>query len=147
MAAAGQDGPNPLISAPDHRRGEASLVVGEETWRNANASELAVLRRLLSQGSFPGQNELLKQLTGIVVRTIDAEGSLELKATGDPAVTRGRVPVSGRYFDGETQEGPAVNLLVHVVDGMLSELEIYKDDGTLIRESPFEIDLDLIKDF
>jgi len=47
--------------------------------------------------------------------------------------------VEGRYPDGSDDPvGPAVNLLLHVVDGRLHELEVYKDDGNDFVVGPSE---------
>ena len=81
---------------------------------------------LLSQ-PFPGRDALTEQLQAVRVRTIDADGSLELRPTGGPRadVVR-RIPVEAESFDGE---GATVHLLLHVVDGQMKELEIYREDS------------------
>lgn len=44
----------------------------------------------------------------------------------------------GYYSDADAclGEGPHVNVLLHVLEGLLAELEIYKDDGSPIKKSP-----------
>lgn len=76
-----------------------------------------------------------------MVRRIDDEGSLRFQVEGAPAAVAGRVPVEGRYRDGEDPFEPGVNLLLHVVEGRLHELEVFKDDGAHIRVGPFEVSL------
>jgi uncharacterized protein DUF6984 len=110
-------------------------------WRRLTDQERLVLDRLLSKG-FSGRDELVAQLQSAMVRPIDDEGSLKIRASGPQAPVKRRVPVEGCYFDNETADnfGPAINLLVHVIDGMLDELEVYKDDGSEIRIGAHEID-------
>jgi hypothetical protein len=110
-----------------------------ESWRVLTDGESAVFKWLLAR-PFDGRDELAAQLQSARVSRIDAEGSLQFRVSGPVAKVVTRVPVEGRYFDGSEKFGPAVNLLVHVVAGKLHELEIYKDDGSEILRSPFEID-------
>ena len=77
----------------------------------------------------------MAQLTkDIEVRCIDDEGSLELrsKKLGAAAVTK-RIPVEAEAKD---QDGVDIHMLLHVVDGRPAELEIFKDDGSSIKELP-----------
>ena len=92
-------------------------------WRSASDAERRVERLLL-------------------VRTIDEDGSLELKPQTGPVAQVAKPVSNGRYFDWETDDqfSPAVNLLLHVVNGRMAELEVYKDDGSEIVVSAFEID-------
>ena len=72
-----------------------------------------------------------------------------MNATCTKAIVKGRVPVEGEYSDQSSDESlregrivaPKVRLVLHVVDGFLNELEIYKDDGTAIRKQPTPDDL------
>lgn len=107
-------------------------------WRALDPREWAVLDRLLT-ADFPGRDELVAQARIALVRRIDAAGSLRFRVDGAPAAVASRVPVEGHYWDGDAPSGPAINLLLHVVEGRLHELEVYKDDGTHIRVSPFEV--------
>ena len=94
--------------------------------------------RLLSS-AFAGRNELAIQADSASVSRIDREGSLQFRTIGPSAAVSQRVPVEGRYLDGsDDPSGPAVNLSLHVVDGRLHELEVYKDDGSDIVVGPFE---------
>lgn len=94
----------------------------------------------------PGRDSLLQQLPGIQVQIIDAEGSLRLRVTGGPLAPMKRgVIAEAQYVD--TPEsgslGVQVNLLLHVSDGRLFILEIYKDDGTPIARPPDPSELQL----
>jgi hypothetical protein len=110
-------------------------------WRDLSERERLVLDRLLTK-NFSGRAELVLPLQSAMVRSIDDEGSLKIRTSGPRAPIRRNVPVEGRYFDTETADGfdPAINLLLHAIDGMLDELEGYKDDGSEIRIGAFEID-------
>lgn len=49
------------------------------------------------------------------------------------ASTEFRVPVEAEYLDAD---GVPICILLHVVDGRLNELEIFKADGGTIKNSP-----------
>jgi hypothetical protein len=115
----------------------------DERWRALEPREVAVLDLLLAT-DFPGRSELAAQARSALGRRIDREGSLRFQADGPEAKVRERVPVEGRYYDDGSGSGPhkpAVNLLLHVVEGRLHELEIYKDDGSAILIGPFAVPL------
>lgn len=77
---------------------------------------------------FPGNDILRSQLDHVLVKCADSNGGLCLLATGpiQPVYLRNRVPV-----EGETQDvdGMPIHLLLHVVDGVVNELEIYREDN------------------
>jgi hypothetical protein len=83
---------------------------------------------------------LAGQLDGLSVKPIDAEGSLSLKPgpVAAPAQVKDRIVSEGYYSDEDAglSEGAHVNVLLHVVKGLLAELEIYKDDGSPIKKKP-----------
>lgn len=83
-------------------------------------------------------------MDGLNSRWIDVEGSLELvPAQGAPrAAVEDRVPVEAEIPD---NDGINVRVLLHVVDGLLAELEIYKDDLTPIQISLRPEDLQPIR--
>lgn len=114
-----------------------------EPWRALEPAEVAVLDLLLAN-DFPGRSELAAQARSALASRIDHEGSLRFQVDGPQAEVRGRVPVEGHYHDDGSGPGPhrpAVNLLLHVVEGRLHELEVYKDDGSAILIQPFAIPL------
>lgn len=144
-----------LLHAPNHMAAAAKLYAGvavsdvfevgavvvREDWRDVAPKEQALLNHLL-QVDFPGRDELVTQSKTAQVFRADAEGSLRFRVEGPLASVVERVPIEGWYHDGNAEEGqwrPAVHLLVHIVDGKLHELEIYKDDRSTIIVSPFEI--------
>lgn len=111
----------------------------DSNYRVPSTDELKLLEKLLDP-TFRGKDLLKSQLENITVCTIDEEGSLSLKV--DPAHKPApndlpRVPVEGEYFDDfypEYEYQPAVRILLHVVSGFLTEMEIYKDDGKPIKK-------------
>lgn len=109
-----------------------------DDWRVPEPRERAVIDRLLA-ADFPGRDGLAEQARTALVRRIDEVGSLRFRVEGTPAAVTQRVPVEGRYHDGDGSDGPGVNLLLHVVEGRLHELEVFKDDGTQIRVDPLHV--------
>lgn len=107
-------------------------------YRSPNAAELALLKKLLER-DFPGRDNLLGQLEGLSVREIGKERSLLLRVSPpvSPVEVRDRIVAEAYYSDDDLSgEGPQVHVLLHVVSGVLAEIEIYKDDGSLIRKEP-----------
>jgi hypothetical protein len=103
-----------------------------------SGNEAEILRKLL-EPEFPGRDELLQQLTYVSARQILDDGTLELHCEGAPKaqVTR-RVPTEGEYLDAD---GHTVNVLLHVKNGLMCELEILKNYPTKILKSPQAGDL------
>lgn len=102
-------------------------------FRDPTSSEEALIRRLLME-EFPGRDELRAQMERLSVREIDENGSLELvsgSSAPDAAVIE-RVPTEGRMPD---RDGMIVNVLLHVVNGRLNELEIYRDDSGPVEQA------------
>jgi hypothetical protein len=69
-----------------------------DDFRLPTATEFATLKKLLAE-EFSGREKLSEQLDGLLVKTIDKEGSLSLRVTpiAVPADVEGRVPVEGYY--------------------------------------------------
>jgi hypothetical protein len=90
-----------------------------------------VLKKLLSD-EFHGRESLLEQLTNIEARTIDSNGSLELAPPDGArqAEVVGRIPVEAELDD---RDGMKIHVLLHVVNGLLNELEIYREDSGSIQ--------------
>ncbi|MDB5647466.1 hypothetical protein [Methylobacterium sp.] len=121
----------------------------DEPWRALRPEEVAVLGLLLAT-NFPGRSELAAQARSALARRIDREGSVRFQTNKPQAEVRERVPVEGYYhYDGSGPglHRPAINLLLHVVDGRLHELEVYKDDGSAILIDPFVVPLAEIEVF
>jgi hypothetical protein len=112
----------------------------ETEFRPITDAERTVFLKLLEL-DFPGRDELKAQLEGLLAKTIDEDGSLMLKVQSDSrARLKYRVPVEARCPDADTRSetDPHVQLLLHVVEGKLFELEIYKEDSSpiLVRPHP-----------
>lgn len=104
--------------------------------RRLDPVETEILNRLLSL-SFPGSLALRYQVAQTEVAEI-CEDCPTLFLVVDteraaPAEVVRRVPVEGEAAD---SDGVRVHLLLHVVDGYLSELEVYRDDSDQVRQIP-----------
>lgn len=99
-----------------------------EALRPLTAAEDRVFRRLF-ECSFPGRDELVTQLQTVQVATLDPDGGLALHPdkSHPPAVVKYRVPIEGSYTD---SDGVDAHVLLHVVNGYMDELEIFKEDGS-----------------
>lgn len=110
--------------------------MNETTFQFPNAIQMSLMSKLTSE-EFPGSEEIKQQLLTCQVRVIDSDGSLEVK----PANSTGKALVSFRVpaeLCSNDVDGVAVHVLLHVVDGLVSEIEIYKDAPTPICELPNE---------
>lgn len=110
----------------------------ETEFRPITDSERSIFLKLLEL-DFPGRDELKAQLEGLLAKTIDEDGSLMLKVHSDSRTSQKcRVPVEARCPDADTpnEGGPHIQLLLHVVEGKLFELEIYKADSSPILQRP-----------
>jgi hypothetical protein len=109
----------------------------DTTARRPTGQEFALLTRLVGY-SFEGASVLAGQLATTLVTTLDENGSLRLHP-GDtiPAVVRRRIPVEASYPDAD---GVVVHVLVHVIDGRLNELEVYREDSGSVLIPPTETD-------
>jgi hypothetical protein len=99
---------------------------------------LAIFKKMLEK-NFPGRDELVKQLMNLSVRQLDDEGSLALSVSSSVrAPVCSRIPVEASYedSDGLSDEAVKIHVLLHVVEGQMVELEIYKDDGSQITKKP-----------
>ncbi len=114
----------------------------EQHFRKPTPTEAKIMQRLLA-ADFIGREEVAKQLDGCRVRIIDEEGSLALEPNdaAKPASVKKRIPVEAEAVD---EDGIHVHLLLHVVNGLATELEVYKDDGSPIRRMPGPDDLEVI---
>lgn len=107
-------------------------------FRSPTDNEIELLTYLLDR-SFPGSEELLNQARSCLVREVaeytDSNLSLEfaLPAEAPASHVRRRIPVEASYLDAS---GGRVHILLHVVEGRLSELEFWRDDGANIASRP-----------
>ena len=108
--------------------------------RDLTNDERCIVERMLAQ--IPGLRERLEeQLRAIKVAPLDDDGSLRFSIDSsviplDQAVER--VPVTAIFDDAD---GIPVYLLLHIEAGRLSELEVYKADGSPIVNKPVAAEL------
>lgn len=112
--------------------------MSKQIYRDLNATEKELLEKLLEQ-PFHGRDEIRKQIKVSKVRTLeeykDNYGSIEFDVrTNLKAHVQQRVPVEGIAYD---VDKVPIELLLHVVNGKVKELEIVKADGSLIKAFPF----------
>jgi len=101
-----------------------------EGFRPLSSTEWRLLDSLL-RPDFPGKEDLLNQLASAKVRQIDDDGSLQFRIRGaTPAGVNRRIPVEAELED---SDGVTIHLLLHVIDGYLNELEIYREDSLPIK--------------
>ena len=77
---------------------------------------------------FPGRDEIALQVAVARSRRIDDDdGCLALSAREAPRATvLRRVPIEAEADD---LDGMTIHVLLHVVDGYIDELELYREDG------------------
>lgn len=90
--------------------------------------------RVLLGADFPGNTALREQLSKARVRRIDEDGSLEISVEETPrAQVVGRVPVEAETED---IDGVPIHVSLHVVDGLMNELEFYREDSLPVKRPP-----------
>lgn len=95
-------------------------------FRPLSELELQLLAVLLGT-DFSGRNALVEQVATASVRAIDRNGSLEFESSDKtPAEVARRIPVEAELDD---DDDVTIHVLLHVVDGFLKELEVYRDDS------------------
>lgn len=110
-------------------------------FRVPTGQELALLYRLL-ETDFPGQRDLREQIDRSLVRRIDENGSLEFLVGPElRAPVEARIPTEGYTVD---TDGVLVHVLLHVLDGLVAELEIYKEDSSPVHTAPSAATLQLL---
>ncbi|HEY1786476.1 MAG TPA: hypothetical protein VGG30_13030 [Pirellulales bacterium] len=104
------------------------------SFRDPTAAENDLLGRLLAQ-DFPGRAEILQQLQKCQVQTVDENGSLEFKidSSARTTSTKSRVPTEGEVDD---TDGVTIHFLLHVVNDVVSYLEVFKEDNSQIVTMP-----------
>ncbi len=104
--------------------------------RELSESETNILQRLLSV-DFPGRSNLLQQLGfARVVDKCQGCGTMGLtvdQQSGHAADVMRRVPVEAEALD---SDGGKIHLLLHVVGGFLSEIDIFREDGGDVQRLP-----------
>ena len=113
-------------------------MIVEQAFRPLFKHERELIEKLL-EPEFVGRDELRAQLQTVTGRQLLDDGTfLELRCGSSvTAPVRNRVPTEGRCRD--TDGGP-IDVLLHVVDGLMHQLEILKYGGPL-RKWPTAGDL------
>ena len=110
----------------------------DSSFRPLKTHERELLEKLL-EPEFPGRDELRSQLNSVTAKQILEDGTLGLQCDPThPASVKCRVPTEGWHPDAG---GVNIHVLLHVVHGLMNELEIYKDDGSEILNPPSARDL------
>jgi hypothetical protein len=122
-------------------------MMQDPDFRPIGPRERCIIGKLLA-ADFPGRADIVAQCADALVKVVDKEGSFAIRpASGAPlAKVRQRVASEAFYPDREGVEDlaldeaafavPCVHVLLHVRDGHAHEIEIYKDDGTVIAIEP-----------
>ncbi len=119
-----------------HRR--SLRVIAKMIRRTLTDDEVKLLNRLLAE-DFPGKAEIAEQVKGARAEQIDGNGSLKFFVSSPgQVVTRFRIPAEGEFED---VDGTTIHLLLHVVNGVIDELEVYKDDSSAVIRMPDAKDL------
>ena len=104
--------------------------------RELSSAEREIASRLLLT-EFTGAAELREQAKDATVRAEDHGGVLVLVFNADrathPAGVNNRIPVEA---DGLDSDGVPIHVLVHVVGGLLREVEIFREDSRPILRLP-----------
>lgn len=109
-----------------------------QNFRELTGRERLLVGRL-AQPDFIGAAEIREQLSGCQARTLDREGSFELRVKNrSPARVFFRVPVE---LAGKDRDGVGIHVLLHVVDGIAQQIEVYKDEPTPITTWPSHWDV------
>jgi hypothetical protein len=105
-----------------------------EMYRHLTPEERKILDRLL-EPDFPGKNAFAEQVRNCTVREIDEDGSLEFGVVGGPiaGAVKYAVPTEA---EAEDVDGVVIHFLLHARDGKVKQLEVYKEDGTRVRQIP-----------
>ena len=98
----------------------------DDDYTPLDAQSARILAALLAE-PFPGRDEIARQVALARSRRIDDDGSFALSVSdAPPAEVVGRIPLEAKAED---LDGVTVHVLLHVVDGYINELEIYREDG------------------
>ena len=105
----------------------------ETNFRSLDANEIALLEKLLDH-DFQGRDALRIQLSSVTGRPTNEHGCLELRT--DEAIeadTEIGSPTEGRCED---IDGGVIVVMLHVKNGKLRMLDIFKEDGSEILRAP-----------
>jgi hypothetical protein len=113
----------------------------DQGFRLLSDLEKQLLTVLLGTG-FSGRDAVAEQVAVASVRKIDHNGSLEFAPSDKPpAEVARRIPVEAELDD---CDGVTIHVLLHVVDGLVKELEVYRDDSGRVQRELVSADLKLM---
>jgi hypothetical protein len=94
-------------------------------FRPLKTQEREIFEKLL-EPDFPGRDELRRQLDLVTAQQVHDDGTLALRCGScQPAPVRCQVPTEGECSD---SDGGEIHVLLHVVNGFMNELEIFKNE-------------------
>jgi hypothetical protein len=112
--------------------------------RELSSEELHIIGRLL-EPQFPGAPELREQAGRSAVRLQDYGGvvvfAFETPAGVTPARVEQRIPVEAEAADAD---GVTIHFLLHVIGGVLKEVEVFREDSEPIRRFPRSAQLQIL---
>jgi hypothetical protein len=118
-----------------------NLSARDQDFRPPSDLERQLLAVLLST-DFSGRDAVAEQVAVASVRAIDQNGSLEFAPLDKPpAEVVRRIPVEAELED---SDGVTIHVLLHVVDGLVKELEVYRDDSSRVQRALTPEDLRLM---
>ncbi|MCI0561256.1 MAG: hypothetical protein MN733_22445 [Nitrososphaera sp.] len=105
--------------------------------RQLYSNEIRLLEFLLTS-PFSGRDELQRQVVSAKVSGECSCGCPSIilsteQSPADRAFVRGRIPIEAEGYD---SDGVKIHFLLHVVEGYLSELEIFREDSRPILNLP-----------
>lgn len=105
----------------------------ETGFRPLDANEIALLKKLLDH-DFQGRDALRMQLSSVTGRQTDEHGCLRLR-TDETIEADSEIasPTEGRCED---IDGGVIVVMLHVRNGKLHLLEMFKEDGSEILRAP-----------
>jgi hypothetical protein len=104
--------------------------------KDIEASEIGIgVLTAMLRAAFPERDALVEQLQELKADPIDVNGSLKLMpAPSAPrAEVRRRIPVEAETGD---RDGVTIHILLHVLEGHMHELEVYREDSARVETRP-----------
>jgi hypothetical protein len=112
-------------------------------WRPLTGDEQVLLDKLLSH-EFQGREQVALQARTALVKHVGTKirpiWLFKIDESAPRAHVRQRTPVEAECV-GNDQDGAVVHFVLHVIDGRLAELEIFREDGDQIVRVPEPVEL------
>jgi len=109
--------------------------------RKLTKNEQGILNQLM-QADFHGNAKIQEQIKFALVEKIDENGSLRFSVDSQSkALVLKRIPVEAIIKDAD---GVTVHILLHVLNGLIAELEIYKEDNSKLLEEITPSNMEII---